>query len=187
MADASYLEGHFLIAMPGLEDPNFERGVTLLCQHDANGALGVTINRPMELRVGDVLEQLDIEDQHGSWSRQPVLQGGPVHPDRGFVIHDGRDTWNATLAVGKSLALTSSRDILEAIARGEGPANAVLALGYAGWAAGQLEDEIRDNAWLSGPAEPGLIFDEPMESRWVMAAQALGVDIMQLTGTPGHA
>lgn len=188
MADASYLAGHFLIAMPGLKDPNFERGVTFLCQHDEGGALGITINRPMDLRIGDVLEQLDIDaEANPAWSRQPVLLGGPVHPDRGFVLHDRCGCWNSSVDVSDRLALTTSRDILEALARGDGPPNAVLALGYAGWAPGQLESEIRENAWLSGPGDPALIFDVPLESRWVVAAQALGIDITQLSGVAGHA
>lgn len=187
MSQASYLNGHFLIAMPGLKDPNFERGVTFICQHNETGALGITINRATDLTVADVLGQLDIEVENNEWSGQPVLIGGPVHGDRGFVLHEVDGKWASSIQVSNELALTTSRDILEALARGEGPKRALLALGYAGWAPGQLESEIRDNSWLSGPADPSLIFETPIESRWVEAAQRLGIDINQLAGFAGHA
>ncbi|MEM9168006.1 MAG: YqgE/AlgH family protein [Planctomycetota bacterium] len=187
MSDASYFSGQFLIAMPGLKDPNFERCVTFLCQHSADGALGITINRPMELRVREVLEQLEIDPRDTGWADRNVLLGGPVHPDRGFVLHERVGSWDATIDVGEVLALTSSRDILEALAQGDGPDRAVLALGYAGWAPGQLEEEMLENAWLSGPANPELIFDTDMDSKWTVAAESLGIDITQLSSTAGHA
>lgn len=187
MNEASYLNGHFLIAMPGLEDPNFKRGVTFLCQHTEAGALGITINRTADLRVVDVLEELGIACDQSGWASQSVLIGGPVHRDRGFVLHEAGEEWAASIRVSPDLALTTSRDVLEALAQGKGPRRAVLALGYAGWAPGQLEEEIRENSWLSGPADPQLIFDTPVVSRWAGAARQLGVDMDQMSGFAGHA
>ncbi|MDX1569172.1 MAG: YqgE/AlgH family protein [Xanthomonadales bacterium] len=187
MQEGSYLNGHFLIAMPGLKDPNFEKGVTFLCQHNESGALGITINRSADLQISEVLAQLDIECDDQPWCNQPVLIGGPVQRDRGFVLHELSGEWNSSIQVSEDLALTTSKDILEALARGEGPQRALLALGYAGWAPGQLEREIRENSWLSGPGDAQIIFDAPMASRWSLAAEQLGVDIAQLTGFAGHA
>ena len=187
MTEASYLSGHFLIAMPALKDPNFERGLTLLCQHNDAGALGIMVNRSADVKVSEVLDQLGIDYTDSGWADQSVLIGGPVHRDRGFVLHDGEGEWASSIRVGAELALTTSRDVLEALAEGRGPRRAVLALGYAGWAPGQLESEIRENSWLSGPADPQLIFDTPLPRRWSDAAGQLGVDIHQLSDLAGHA
>jgi len=185
--DSAYLNNHFLIAMPGLHDPNFSRGVTYICQHNESGALGITINRTTQFKVADVMQQLDISCTDITWGEQAVLMGGPVSSDRGFVLHQQGGTWDSSIPVSSELALTTSKDILKALAIGEGPKRALLALGYAGWGPGQLESEICENSWLHSPAENELIFDTPLDSRWTAAAQTLGVDIHAMTGFAGHA
>jgi len=187
MSGSRYLDNQFLIAMPGLQDPNFSRSVTYVCQHNESGALGITINRTSDLHVRDVLKQLGIEPRNRDWADQPVLVGGPVHPDRGFVLHCAEGEWNSTFPVTEEISLTTSKDILHALANGSGPSKAVLALGYAGWSAGQLEDEMLQNAWLSTDASTDIIFDWPIETRWERAAAAIGVDIQSISGMAGHA
>ncbi len=184
---AASLADHFLVAMPALDDPNFERSVTLLCQHDPAGAMGLVVNRPSDFTLGELLDQLHITGAPEALAAQRVLAGGPVQPERGFVLHDDPRPWASTLRFGRGLAVTTSRDILEAMARGEGPAHAVVALGYAGWDAGQLEDELAANSWLTVPAEQAILFATPMEQRWQAAARALGVDLSRLADYAGHA
>jgi putative transcriptional regulator len=183
----SYLEQQFLIAMPGMEDPNFNRGVTLLCQHNEEGALGITINRLSEFLLEDVLEQLDIECRDPAIGAMPVYAGGPVHPERGFVLHSTDRQWDTTVAVGSDILVTTSRDVLDAIGRGEGPEKFLVALGYAGWGSGQLEDEMRDNAWLNVMASAEIVFDLPADDRWERAVASLGIDIANLQPAGGHA
>ncbi|WP_049726934.1 YqgE/AlgH family protein [Wenzhouxiangella marina] len=173
--------------MPGMEDPNFTRGVTLLCQHNDEGALGITINRPSDFTLKDVLEQIGIECHDESLAERRVYEGGPVHPERGFVLHSGRPDWDSSMQVGPGIAVTTSRDILEAIAEGAGPDKFLLALGYAGWGAGQLEDEMRDNAWLNVMARAEIVFDLPVEQRWASAVASLGIDVDSLQPAGGHA
>lgn len=187
MSVPSSLADHFLIAMPSLADPNFARGVTLICQHDENGAMGLVVNRVSEYTYGDILSQLDIPLESADLAGQPVLLGGPVQPERGFVLYDDPRDWGASLRIGPSLALSTSRDILAAMARGAGPARALLALGYAGWTAGQLEAELIENSWLTVRAEPAILFDTPLEERWRAAARSLGVDLSHLADGVGHA
>lgn len=187
MPATTSLADHFLIAMPALADPNFARGVTLICQHDDSGAMGLVINRLSDFTLGDVLRQLDLATEVIGLAAQPVLLGGPVQPERGFVLHDDPRDWGSTLRFGQGLAVSTSRDILEAMARGDGPARALLALGYAGWTAGQLEAEIGENAWLTVPADQGIIFDTPLEGRWRAAAHSLGIDLSLLADGAGHA
>lgn len=185
-----YLTGHLLIAMPGLADPNFHRTVTYICEHSDEGALGIVINRPLDLELGDVFSQLALTPADPALARQPVLQGGPVHPERGFVLHEepgDPPAFDATLAVADSIRVTTSQDILAALAGGRGPRRALLALGYAGWGAGQLEEELAANAWLSVPATAELIFDTPFEGRWRAAARLLGIDLATLSSDAGHA
>ena len=184
---SDYLANHFLIAMPGLSDPNFYHTTTYICEHNQDGALGIVINRPMDLRLQDILDHLEIQAVTPEISNMPVFLGGPVQRDRGFVLHQPVGDWEATLKVTENTGLTSSRDILAAIARGEGPDRTLLTLGYAGWGAGQLEQEIADNAWLSGPADTDLIFTTPSEGRWEAAAALIGVDLNLLSGDTGHA
>jgi len=185
--DASNLTNNFLIAMPGMSDPAFERTVTYLCQHTAEGALGIIVNRPSEMMLGDVLKELDIPILDERVSEQPVYWGGPVQPDRGFVLHAREGEWKSTLCINEELCLTTSRDILEALGRGDGPSRAMLALGYAGWGSGQLEQEIAQNAWLNAEATEAVLFDRPPENRWRAAAELVGVDISLLTLEAGHA
>ena len=181
------LTNHFLIAMPSLGDPNFKGTVTYMCAHNEEGAMGIVINRPSDLELGDVLSHLDIEITDEAAAARVVLQGGPVQTERGFVIHEPAGEWDSVLKVDDHVGVATSRDILTAVARGEGPARAVVALGYAGWAAGQLEQEVLANAWLSGPADTAIIFDLPYEERWASATRMLGVDPDHLMGQAGHA
>jgi putative transcriptional regulator len=181
------LQDHFLIAMPAMEDPNFNATVTYLCKHDAEGALGVIINRPSETTLGDVLAQFSLTPSERERARQPVLRGGPVEPERGFVLHRSTTKYDATLDPGGEIKVTLSTDILNAVARGEGPEPMVVALGYAGWGGGQLEAELLANAWLTVAADPAVVFDTPFEQRWAAAVGLLGVDIHQITSYAGHA
>lgn len=181
------LTNHFLIAMPSLQDPNFHRTVTYLCAHNNEGAMGIVINRPLDLNLGEVLEHMSIEVENETVNSMMVLQGGPVQRDRGFVIHEPAGEWDAVLAVGNQIGVATSRDILAAVAHGDGPKRAVVALGYAGWGAGQLEREVQQNAWLSGPADSSIIFDLPYEKRYESAARLLGVELDRLSGEAGHA
>lgn len=176
-----------LIALPALADPNFSRSVTLICQHDADGAMGLVVNRSSEYTLGDVLQQMQIEGGGDALRARSVLAGGPVHPERGFVLHDGAREWDSTLAIADGLYVTTSRDILEAMARGDGPDNATVALGCAGWGAGQLEFELGENSWLTAPADTALLFGTPLEQRWQRAAAAIGVDMARMADYAGHA
>ncbi len=180
------LAHHLLVALPSLTDDTFARSVSLICQHDENGAMGVLVNQASEYTLGEVLAQMEIGTDDLELRARVVLNGGPVHPERGFVIHDDARSWDSSLALGAGLYLTTSRDILEAMARGEGPANALVTLGCAGWNAGQLETEIAENSWLTVPADAGLLFDTPLEQRWQGAAARIGVDLFRLTDYAGH-
>ncbi len=181
------LTNQLLIAMPSLGDPNFSQSVAFVCEHSPRGALALVLNKPLPMRMGEVFEQLEIEVAPGPLCEGPVLRGGPMQTDRGFVVHKAAGEWDSTLKVSDSIHVTTSRDILTAIARGEGPAPAFVALGYAGWDSGQLEDEIRANAWLNAPADSRIIFDLPFEQRWAAAAKLLGVDIARLASISGNA
>lgn len=187
MTETESLTGQFLIAMPAMTDPNFEQTVSFICQHGESGALGIVINRTMDLTMGDVLGQMDISSNGCGRADQSVHYGGPVQTERGFILHDQPDAWESTLTIDGRIGLTTSRDILEAIARNEGPERALIALGYAGWGGGQLEHEITQNAWLSGPADMDLMFSTPVEQRWNRAAGLLGVDLTLLSREAGHA
>ncbi|MEO6226976.1 MAG: YqgE/AlgH family protein [Thermomonas sp.] len=186
-SESSPLSNQLLVALPALHDPHFARSVTLVCQHDGDGAMGVMVNRASEYTLGEVLQQMGISSDSDALQSQIVLAGGPVHPERGFVLHDGEREWDSSLVVGDGLFLTTSRDVLEALARGEGPAQAVVALGCAGWGAGQLEQELVDDSWLMVPAGRGLLFDLPLEQRWQAAAGSIGVDLINYAGHSGHA
>lgn len=181
------LANQLLIALPALADSNFARSVALICQHDADGAMGIVVNRPSEYTLGEVLGQMGLEGGDETMRAQPVLAGGPVHPERGFVLHDGGMHWDSTLAITDQLFLTTSRDILEAMARGEGPHNAIVALGCAGWGSGQLEHELTENDWLTAPADAELLFELPLDARWQAAAGRIGVDFAHLADYAGHA
>lgn len=185
--DGDYLQNQLLVAMPSLSDPNFAQTVTLICEHTARGALGIVLNRPLSMVLGEVFDQLDLPPADDLLRRQRVLRGGPVQGDRGFVLHAAGREWDSTLRVSEQIYVTTSRDILGAMARGEGPSTAVMALGYAGWEAGQLEDEIRANSWLNVPADESIIFTLPFEQRWHAAARLLGVDLGRISAKAGHA
>jgi putative transcriptional regulator len=187
MDNGSYLTNQFLIAMPSLDDQNFSQTVTYICEHNDDGAMGIVVNRPMELHLNDILQQLDIADAASILGEEVIYVGGPVQPERGFVLHTGDKRWDSTLRITPQISVTTSRDILESIAAGEGPENRLIALGYAGWAGGQLEEEISANSWLSGPADPEILFQLPPEKRWRAAAQLLGVDLDLLSSDVGHA
>jgi putative transcriptional regulator len=187
MIESTYLTNQFLIAMPALADPNFFHTVTYICEHNSAGALGIVINRPLTLTLGELLEHLQIEQRQNGAESLPVFSGGPVQQEQGFVIHTPVGKWESTLQVTPSIGLTTSRDILQALASGEHKERALVALGYAGWGPGQLEQEIANNAWLSGPADDAILFDTPHAQRWSAAAALLGVDLALLSGDAGHA
>ncbi len=181
------LTNQFLIAMPTLEDPNFARTVTYVCAHNEEGAMGIVINRPLKIELGEVLSQMQLEAVDPSINARPVYQGGPVHRDRGFILHRPALDFGSTIRVSDDIAISTSREILSAISRGEGPADTLVALGYAGWGAGQLEQEMQQNAWLSGPASADVIFRAPPGERWERAAAQLGIDLGLLSSDVGHA
>jgi putative transcriptional regulator len=183
----SSLTGHFLIAMPSLADTPFSRGVALLCQHDEDGAVGLLVNQLSEYRLGDILAQMKLDCADPDLADAPVLIGGPVQQERGFVLHREHGHWESSYRVNDHWSITTSRDILAAMAAGEGPQHAMLALGYSGWGAGQLEQELMDNSWLTVEASDRIIFDTPLDERWSAAAGLMGVDPLQLPGYAGHA
>ncbi len=181
------LRNQFLLAMPSLADPHFQRTLTYLCDHTEHGAMGVVVNRPMALTVGEILQHLGIEPTDESIAQQPVHYGGPVEPERGFILHSPPGNWEGSMPLTDELALTTSRDILEALARGEGPAKALLTLGYSGWGGGQLEEEVANNAWLTGPVHNDILFEMPAEDRLATAAARMGIDLSRLSSDAGHA
>ncbi|MCW8919019.1 MAG: YqgE/AlgH family protein [Gammaproteobacteria bacterium] len=187
MTDHTSLRDHLLIAMPALSDPHFDHSVTYICEHSEEGAMGILINRQLTLTMAEVLEQMKIQPSSSFDTTLQVHEGGPVQTEHGFVLHTPVGAWESSLQVNEAIALTTSRDILTAIAHGEGPQQYLIALGYAGWGPGQLERELSDNAWLSCPAEPRLLFDLPIEERWAAAAALLGVDLNLLSSEVGHA
>ena len=181
------LTNQFLISMPSLKDPNFEKTVTYICAHNEDGAMGIVINKPLEIGLGEIFAQMDITIDNTSANNRPVFQGGPVQMDHGFILHQSSQEWDSSIVVSPDLTVTTSKDILEAMAGGEGPEESLVALGYAGWSAGQLEDELMANAWLTGPADSDIIFNTSSEQCWEAAAQHIGVDIEKLSSDIGHA
>jgi putative transcriptional regulator len=181
------LANNLLVAMPSMADGHFAQSVTLVCEHSDKGALGIVLNKPLEMKLGDVLAQMKLEAVQPNTAQQPVLRGGPVHTDRGFVLHRPGGAWDSTHKISDQVQVTTSRDVLAAIARGEGPRDAFIALGYAGWEPGQLEQEILDNAWLSLPVNEQLIYGVPFEQRWQAAWQMLGVHSSRVSLVAGHA
>jgi putative transcriptional regulator len=166
---------------------NFSQTVTYICEHTQEGAMGIVVNRPTNLQLYDILEQLEINEITQTAGEGAVYIGGPVQPERGFVLHCDDRSWDSTLKVTSEISITTSRDILESIAAGSGPNKHLVALGYAGWAGGQLEEEISANSWLNGPADSQIIFNTPPDLRWKAAAKLLGVDLDLLSGDAGHA
>ena len=186
-ANPSYLKHQFLIAMPHMADPHFAQTLIYLVEHNEQGAMGLVINRPNGLSLADVLEQLRPESQPPAPCQDlPIFSGGPVQTDRGFVLHPAGPQFQATLELGE-LGLSTSQDVLFAIADGTGPAKYLITLGYAGWEAGQLETELADNAWLTCPADSAILFDLPFDQRLNAAAARLGVNLSLLTSQAGHA
>ena len=179
-----FLTNQFLIATPYLADPRFEGSLTYICEHSDEGAMGLTINHPLDLDLGDLLSQLSME---GEPPHAPVYQGGPVQPERGFVLHRPVGHWQSSLALTDTLALSTSRDILSAIAVGEGPADFLMLLGYAGWSPGQLEEELAGDAWLTCPADETILFEREPAQRLNAALEKLGVSPGHLSGGVGHA
>ncbi len=181
------LRDHFLLAMPGLTGGIFSHSVTYICEHGESGAMGIVINQPLDLSVAEIFEHLQITPRD-DFSSTPVMAGGPVQIDHGFVLHRGSsENWEATIRVTPEISLTTSRDILRAIAAGTGPRDHIIALGYAGWAAGQLEQELAANSWLTLPADNDVIFATPADQRLNAAAAKIGVDMNLISGQAGHA
>lgn len=180
------LTRHFLIAMPGMADPHFSRSLTFICEHNERGALGLVVNRPTDVTLGALFAKVDLPPPDASLAARPVYFGGPVQPEHGFVLHRPVGDWRSTLPVGDA-GLTTSKDILEAMSRGDGPCDWLVATGYAGWAPGQLEDEIGRNGWLTVSADLDVVFHLPPEGRYDAALGALGVSLPSLSGQAGHA
>lgn len=182
------LTGHFLIAMPGMGDPNFEHGITFICQHGEDGAMGLVVNRLSNFSLGDILRQMNMPCELPDIAATPVLAGGPVQPERGFVLHaPGKHEWESSYRVSDALIVTTSRDVLAAMAKGEGPGRALVTLGYAGWGAGQLEQELRQNAWLTVRADDRILFDTALDERWGAAVALVGINPANLTSYSGSA
>ncbi|HTH95290.1 MAG TPA: YqgE/AlgH family protein [Rhodocyclaceae bacterium] len=181
------LTHQFLIAMPAMADPNFSRTLTYICEHNAQGALGIVVNRPTDMTLAELFERVGLALENPNLSRQPVYFGGPVQPERGFVLHRPLGTWQATLQVNDQIGLTSSRDILQSMSERHEPIETLITLGYAGWTAGQLEWELAQNAWLTVAADPHIIFEMPPEERLAAAMHMLGVDFANLSDVAGHA
>jgi putative transcriptional regulator len=181
------LTNQFLIAMPSMEDPNFDRTVVYVCEHNERGAMGVVINRPTELTLARLFDKIDMRLEIAPWCDAPVLYGGPVQTERGFVLHAPAGNYGSTLTVAEGIGLTTSKDVLEALAGGKGPDRLLVTLGYSGWGAGQLEDELGRNGWLTVAADADVIFNTPVQARFDAALHLLGVDPRHLAGQAGHA
>ncbi|MFC3031982.1 YqgE/AlgH family protein [Pseudoalteromonas fenneropenaei] len=182
------LENHFLIAMPSMDDPFFKRSVTYICEHNDDGAMGLVITHPINVTVGELLDQIEIDnDKSARAASQHVLAGGPVKTDRGFVLHSPRKGFSSSQALSSDIMITTSKDVLETLTRHDGPDAFIITLGYAGWSKGQLEQELLDNAWLVVEADPSIIFNTPAELRWEKAVNMLGINIAQLSPQAGHA
>ncbi len=181
------LSGHFLIAMPSLNDSFFNQAVTYICEHDVSGSFGVIINQETDISLKQVITEMKIESSDNFDGKKSVYMGGPVDQGRGFILHRPSGNWASSLSVKNDVTLTTSKDILQAIANNEGPEECIVALGYAGWAAGQLEQEMASNTWLSCPADEQIIFNTPVAERWKAAAKIIGVDLSLLSNDTGHA
>ena len=197
-ADASTinLTHHFLIAMPGLEDASFARSVIYLCEHSARGALGLVINKPSDINLKSLFEKVDLPLERDDLASTPVFHGGPVQTERGFVLHEAvyaaeskpeETVYASTMTIPGGLEMTTSKDVLEAMATGAGPRKLLVSLGYSAWGEGQLESEIAENSWLTVDADPSVIFDTPVEQRYDKALSLLGLQAWMLSPTAGHA
>jgi putative transcriptional regulator len=181
------LENQFLIAMPSMGDTYFNKTVTYVCEHNDDGAMGLIINLPVDFTLNELLEQIDASKDGMLSLEQPVLNGGPVAPQRGFVLHSPQNCWSSSLALSSDVMITTSKDILMALGTEHAPENYVVTLGYAGWGPGQLEQEIVDNSWLTVPADNQILFNTPIEQRWLKATEKLGIDLAHLSNDVGHA
>jgi len=195
-AAPTYLTHHFLIAMPGLQDDLFSRSVVYLCEHSQRGALGLVINKPCDITLKKLFDQVELPLLRTDLADAPVFLGGPVQMERGFVLHevspqspqvDDEPEYSSTMKIASAMAMTTSRDVLEALARGNGPNKVMVSLGYSAWGQGQLESELGDNSWLTVPADPRLIFDTPVAERYAQALQLLGLQAWMLAPDAGHA
>lgn len=188
MQEIKSFKNQMLIAMPSLRDPNFDKGVIFMCQHNYEGGLGLVINHPIGMRLKGLLDQMDITVEDENIANIPVYAGGPVQQDRGFILHTSEEKkWETTVDISDQVSLTTSQDILKAIACGEGPKHFLITLGYAGWKESQLEKEMKENSWLSTDYDETVIFNTPINKRWDAAAKKMGVDIRLLTSQVGHA
>jgi putative transcriptional regulator len=195
-ADSINLTHHFLIAMPGLEDASFAKTVVYLCEHSPRGALGLVINKPTDINLRNLFEKVDLPLGREELARTPVLQGGPVQTERGFVLHEavhaegqdaGESVYASTMVIPGGLEMTTSKDVLEAIATGAGPRKVLVTLGYSAWGEGQLESELAENSWLTVDADPAVIFDTPIGERYDKALLLLGLQAWMLSPGAGHA
>ncbi|SDK57737.1 YqgE/AlgH family protein [Microbulbifer yueqingensis] len=182
----SSLRGQFLLAMPGMQDPRFQHAIALVCEHTPDGTMAIVLNVPSKVHWREVFDQLSLDDA-SLRGEEVVLLGGPVSPEQGFVLHGAGTTFDSTVEVNEDISLTASRDILESLASGRGPDDVLVALGYAGWGPGQLEEELVENAWLTLPAEPEILFATPCEKRWQTAAARHGIDLSGIGSQAGHA
>jgi len=181
------LENQLLIAMPSLGDPYFSKTVTYICEHNDEGAMGLIINVPVNITLNELLAQLDADLEQNPKLDQQVLTGGPVAQQRGFVLHSPQKGWSSSLALSDDVMITTSKDILLALGTDDAPEHFMVTLGYAGWGPGQLEQEIKDNSWLTTPADSEILFDTPIEQRWKKATEKLGIDLAHLSSDVGHA
>lgn len=187
MARNSSLANHLLIAMPSLVDPMFQKSVIYVCEHHVQGSVGLIINQPMEYPLGLVFDQLNVQPTRETQRHLPLLFGGPVQPDRGFVIHRPFGAWRSSLLLRDDVTVTTSNDIIRAIAKDNGPKDVLVTLGYAGWETEQLEKEMMDNYWLVCAYSPEILYEVPFEQRWEYAALSIGVHMDRLSSDVGHA
>lgn len=185
--DIEDLSNQFLIALPVLEDSIFDRSVSLICRHDEKGAMGLVFNKTTKYNLAEVLSHIGLEVEDKACFDVPVFEGGPVHHERGFILHTPLGNWDSTLEVTKDIGITSSKDILAAIAKGEGPEQYLVALGCAGWSEGQLEQELLDNAWITAPMDIDMLFAEDVSMKWRGSAKNIGVDVLKISQVAGHA
>ncbi|NVD05610.1 YqgE/AlgH family protein [Vibrio sp. JPW-9-11-11] len=185
------LTNHFLVAMPGMKDPYFQRSVIYVCEHNEEGAMGLMINAPIDITIGKMLEKVDVQSAHPKRLTEsldkPVLNGGPVSEDRGFILHQPKDEYESSIRMTDQISVTTSRDILGVLGTDAEPNHYLVALGYAGWEPGQLETELSENSWLTVEADPDVMFDTPINERWQKAVKMLGIDVAQLSSDIGHA
>ncbi|MGD8112823.1 YqgE/AlgH family protein [Vibrio sp. NTOU-M3] len=185
------LTNHFLVAMPGMKDPYFKHSVIYVCEHNDEGAMGLMINAPIDITIGKMLEQVDVDPVHPQLNthslEKPVLNGGPVSEDRGFILHQPKDRYESSIQMTEQISVTTSKDILTVLGTEAEPNHYLVALGYSGWEAGQLESELAENSWLTIEADPDVIFNTPIAQRWQKAVQMLGIDVAQLSSDIGHA